>query len=137
MEKLYKFKTGGKILFIAAGIICLITIIGAPFALIFFYMAAKAKIVMADRSMIYKMLTTKTIAYSKITKIRLARPVSSTYYAMNAGNPGIMVSFATVIPLIIEWDGRKTKISANFFENAEEIVQTLEEKTGLKLEVEQ
>lgn len=134
MEKLYKFK--GKGLFITAGVICIISFLLIPLGLIFFYMAATAKIIMKDDRMIYKMLTTKEIPYSQITKMRLAKPVSSTYYTMNGENPGVFVNFATVIPLIIEWDGKKTKLSANFFENAEEIVHTLREKTGLELDVE-
>lgn len=134
MEKLYKFK--GKGLFITAGIICLLSFFGIPFGIIFFYMAATAKLILKDDRLIYKMLFQKEIPYSQITKIKLAKPVSSTYYAMNGDNPGIFVNFATVIPLIIEWNGKKTKLSANFFENAEEILQTLREKTGLELEIE-
>ncbi len=134
MEKLYKFKSGGKSLFIVAGVICLISLVGFPFAIMFFYMAATSKIVMTDKKMIYKMLTTKEIYYSKITKIRLANAVGANYYIGN-GVP-VFVNFATVIPLIIEWNGKKTKLSANFFEDADEIVHILESKTGLKLEVE-
>lgn len=136
MEKLYKFKSSGKSLFIVAGVICAISFIGLPVALVFFYMAATSKIIVKEDHMIYKMLTTKNIPYKQITKIRLAKPVSANYYAMNGSRPGVFVNFATVIPLIIEWNGKKTKISANFFENAEEITRTLEEKTGLTLEVE-
>ena len=136
MGKLYKFKSSGKSLFIVAGIICVLSLVGIPVALIFFYMASTAKIVMQDDHLTYKMLTTKKIPYNKITKIRLAKPVSASYYLTNRSHPGVFINFATVIPLIIEWNGKKTKISANFFENAEEITRTLEEKTGLNLEVE-
>ncbi len=134
MEKLYKFKSNGKSLFVIAGVICVISFVGIPFGLMFFYMASTSKIIMKDDRIIYKMLTTKNIPYNQITKIRLAKPVSSTYY-IGHGAP-VFVNFATVIPLVIEWKGKKTKISANFFENAEEITRTLEEKTGLTLEVE-
>ncbi|MBP9771020.1 hypothetical protein KBC97_02550 [Candidatus Gracilibacteria bacterium] len=134
MEKLYKFKSNGKSLFIIAGVICVISFVGIPFGLMFFYMASTSKIIMKDDHMIYKMLTTKNIPYKQITKIRLAKPVSSNYY-IGHGAP-VFVNFATVIPLIIEWNGKKTKLSANFFENAEEITRTLEAKTGLTLEVE-
>ena len=88
--------------------------------------------------MIYKMLTTKEIPYKQITKIRLAKAVNPTSYVRtNAAGGGVALNLVTVIPLIIEWNGKQTRISANFFENAEEITSTLEQKTGLKLEVEQ
>lgn len=124
----YKFT--GKGLFYVAGFICLISIVLAPVGILFFYMGAKAHIRLENDRMFYKMLTTKEIPYADITRIRLAKPVGAQYKVGYAS-----VNFATVIPLIIEYKGKSTRLSLNFFENSAEIAATLEQKTGLSIEV--
>lgn len=132
MEKIYKFK--GKGLFILAGFICFATLILAPVGLVFIYMAFTAKIVMKNEVMFYKMLSTREIKYAQITKIALAKKVSPRYYIAGSGGFG-WINCVTVIPLVIEYAGKKVKISSNFFEGSKEIVQTLIERSGKELEV--
>lgn len=130
MEKIYKFK--GKGLFILAGIICLFTVFGVPFGIMLFYMAAMSKIVIKNDVILIKMLVTKEIKFDEITGLRLAKSVSPKYYIAGSGGFG-WINCAKVIPFIIECGDKKVKFSLNFFENSKEIVQTLVDKTGLKL----
>ncbi|MBI4235183.1 hypothetical protein HY604_02695 [Candidatus Peregrinibacteria bacterium] len=140
MNKTYKFQ--GKALFIVAAVICILSFILAPVGIVFLYMAFTAKITLTDDRIIYKMLRTFEIPYSKIAKLTLKKLKNATYYVQNEGVPGAFVNFATVLPLEIEYrtEGDKTKkirFSSNYFENREEILKILEEKSGIKVEVEQ
>lgn len=130
MASLHKFKSYGKFLFIAAAFVCFFTIIAAPVGLVFLYMAFKAKIVMHDDKMVYSMLFTKEIPYKEIKKLKLSKPVAATHYAGRKA-----ITLATVIPLIIEYaEGKRTKLSLNFFENSAGILEILTQKTGLDVE---
>lgn len=139
MNKTYKFQ--GKALFIVAAVICLFSLVLAPVGLVFLYMAFASKITLTDDRMIYKMLRTFEIPYSKIAKLTLKKPKNANYYVQNDGVPGAFVNFATVYPLEIEYrtEGDKTKkirLSSNYFENREEILKVLEDKSGVKVETE-
>lgn len=139
MNKTYRFQ--GKALFIVAAVICLFSLILAPVGLVFLYMAFTAKITLTDDKVIYKMLRTFEIQYSRIAKLTLKKPKNATYYVQNEGVPGAFVNFATVAPLEIQYrvEGDQTKkirLSSNYFENREEILKTLEEKSGVKVEME-
>ena len=128
MNKHYKFK--GKGLFYFAAIFCIVTIILSPVGILFIYMASKAKVIMTDTEFTYAMLRTYKIPYGQIQEIKLSKPVGSAYHL----GGGAFVNFATVVPLIIDFNnGKSIRFSSNFFENAVEIVEILEEKTGLKL----
>ena len=133
MNKSYRFKTKGKALFIFSGIFCSITLILLPFGIIFFYMAAKAHLTLHDDHIEYKMMREYNIPYNKITKLQLAKPVSSHYMIHAAGVP-TFVNFATVVPLIIHYEDKKIRISSNFFENSQEIIETLVQKSGHQIE---
>ena len=128
---IYKFT--GKGLFFFAAIVCFISFFLAPFGFLWIYMAFKAHVKITDDIFEYAMLSTKKIPFREMKKIYLSRPVDARY---KVGYD--FVSFATVIPLIIEYgDGnggmKKIKFSLNYFENSTEIVQKLQEKSGLQI----
>ncbi|MBI4237754.1 MAG: hypothetical protein HY696_04965 [Deltaproteobacteria bacterium] len=118
-----------KALFYIAGVICFLSVILAPIGFLFLYMANTAQIRIEPDRFIYKMLTTKEIPWQSITKLRIL-PIVRTGYRINSAPTTI----ATVIPLAIDHDGRTTKLSLNHFVNPNEILQTLQQKTGLRVE---
>ncbi len=123
MSQTYLISAKGKMLFYLAGIICVFTLFGIPFAIIFFYMAAKAKIELTDDSLVYQMLTRKVIPYSEIEEMRFLRHISIGHE--NVGE------LAHVVPIQLTWGkGKKTKFSFNFFENSDKILEFLIQKTG-------
>jgi len=136
MEKIYTLQSRGKFLFYTAAFICIISLILIPFGILFIIMAMRAKLVLYDDHLTYTMLTTKNIPYKDIIKIKLAKPVNPRYYLQQQNTPGVYLNLVTVIPLIIEYNNKKTKLSANFFNNAEEFLSSLQKKTKKKLEIE-
>lgn len=118
-----------KALFFIAGIICFLSVILAPVGFLFLYMANTAQIRIEDDAFVYKMLTTKRIPWQSITRLRIL-PVVRTGYRLN----GQQTSLATVIPLAIDHDGGTTKLSLNHFVDPGQILQTLQQKTGLRVE---
>lgn len=93
--------------------------------------------------MIYKMIGTKEIPYHNIKSMMLKKPQSATYYVHSGESMlhGGFVNFATVVPLELKYmttDGKEksTKLSSNMFENTEEILKTLEQKSRVKIEIE-
>ena len=130
---IYKFT--GKGLFFFAAFICFISVFLAPFGFLCIYMALKAHVKIEDDVFEYAMLSTKRIPFRSMKKIYLSRSVDARYKVGYA-----FVSFATVIPLVIEYVGengrmKKVKFSLNYFQNSAEIVEKLQEKSGLKIEL--
>jgi len=136
MEKIYTFQSRGKILFYLAAFICIISLILIPIGILFIIMAVRAKLILYDDHLTYTMLTTKNINYKDITKIKLAKAVNPRYYLQQENAPGVYINLVSLIPLIIEYNNKKTKLSANFFNNAEEFLKILQQKTKKKLEIE-
>lgn len=126
------FKFTGKGLFIAAGIVCLLTVFFSPFALVFFYMAATAHITTDDNNLIYKMLFKKTIPFQSITKIYVKKTQQHSQYVAGTQTN---VKLNKIVPMVIEYEGnKKIKFSLNYFQNNQELVKQLEQKTGKKIE---
>lgn len=134
MENIYHLQTRGKILFYAAAFICFISLIGIPVGILFIVMAVRAKIILTEKELLYTMLRTKRIPYSQITRISLAKAQTVRYYLKNSAGSGTSLNLVTVIPLIIEGNNKKIKLSSNFFDNAQEMIELLLKKTKLKLE---
>lgn len=126
MNQIYPITAKGKALFYLAGIVCIFTLFGIPFAIVFFYMATKAKIELTDDALIYQMLSRKVIPYIQIEEMRFLRHMSVGHVAVG--------QLAYVVPIQISWGGgRKTKFSFNFFENSDKILEFLIQKTGKQI----
>lgn len=126
------FKFTGKWLFIFAGIVCLISVFLSPFALVFFYMAATTKLAIEGDNLVYKMLFKKTVPFSSITKMYVKKMQQNRYYLSGAH---VSVNLNKITPMVIEYGNKKKiKFSLNYFQNNQELVKLLEEKTGKKIE---
>ena len=126
------FKFTGKGLFIAAGIVCLLTVFLSPFALVFFYMAATAHIAIENDNLIYKMLFKKTIPFRAITKMYVKKTEQHSQYVAGTQTT---VKLNQIVPFVIEYEGnKKIKFSLNYFQNNKELASQLEKKTGKKIE---
>lgn len=128
----YGFQAKGKVLFFSAAFICLISIILAPAGILFIYMALVAQINIDENSFSYRMLRKKVIPFQRISGITIGKPQKPAYY-VNVDPGGYRsISFATVIPLIIEQQGgKKTRLSLNYFDDPMSIIETLRTRTGL------
>lgn len=114
-----------------AAFVCFITVMFIPLSFLFIYIARKAYIKIDDQNFTYKMVRTKVIPFANINRIR----VGSVVQSRNMINSTIL-TFATVVPLIIHYnDNKKMKLSLNYFDNPQEIVKALVEKTGKEIEV--
>ena len=130
----YKFT--GKGLFYVAAFVCLLTILGAPFAILFIYMAQKAHITIENGVFEYKMLRTRQVPFSFMKKIYIAPHVN-----VRADVGSSFVRVATVVPLVIEYADpavpdakvKKLQFSLNYFERSQEIVSQLESMSGLQI----
>lgn len=135
MPEIYLLQKRGKLLFYLAAFICIISLFLIPFGILFIVMAIRAKIVVRSDHLSYTMLWTKKIFYKDITKITLAKPVNPRYYIQQQKIPGIYVNLATVVPLIIHHNNKKTRISSNFFNDSIKFLEILQEKTKKRLEI--
>jgi hypothetical protein len=127
-----RYRFTGKGLFYAAGCVCFLSIILIPLGLFFMFAASKAFVGIDGDTLVYRMFTTKRIPFASITKIRVANAVKARYYM----GSGVNLNLVTVVPLIVEYgEKKKIQLSLNFFERSQEILATLEHKTGLKLEL--
>lgn len=125
---IFKFRQKG--LFIIGGIICLISLILSPVGLLFFYMAARAKIETDDQNFIYTMLTKKVVPFADIKHVMLGKPANA-YYKIGY----TILNIATVVPLVIYYgDKKKIRISLNSFNDSQKILEILLQKTNLQLE---
>lgn len=124
----YKFTSKG--LMYLAGFICLITVVLAPFSIVFFILAKRAQIRIEGDNFIYRMFGTKVIPMSSITALRL-KQVQQARQQIGVN----FVNITSVLPLVIEYAGKKVTISLNHFEKTQEIVSTLEQKSGQKLQI--
>jgi len=128
----FRFRTKGKVLFLVAAFICLISIFLSPAGIVFIYMALTAEIVIDDDSFRYRMLRKRVVPFQEIEGITIGRPQKPAYYVSTDAGGYSSISFATVIPLIIELHGdRKLKLSLNYFEDPAAIIRTLRDRTGL------
>lgn len=126
------FKFTGKGLFIAGGIVCLLSVFLSPFALVLFYMAGTTHFAIEGDKLIYKMLFKKTIPFSTITRIYVKKAQQNRQY-MSATHT--TVNLNTIIPMVIEYgNNKKIKFSLNYFQNNEELANQLELRTGKKIE---
>lgn len=91
---------------------------------IFWYMGKSSEVRIENGSLIYKMLTTRTIPLSSIQSLDL-----------DVKNLGGQIQRQILVLWIQEISGRKTKIHIQFFENFEELLRILVKETGRKLEV--
>lgn len=124
------FKFHQKGLFIIAGVICLLSFFLAPVALVFFYMAAVAKIEIDDTNFTYRMLTKKIVPFAGIRHIMLGKPTPA-YYRVGYTT----VTVARVVPLVILYnDNKKIKLSLNAFGQPEQILEELLRRTNLEVE---
>ncbi len=135
MENIYHLQTRGKILFYAAAFICFISLIGIPVGILFIVMALRAKIILTDKEITYTMLRTKSISYSEIKRISLAKAQTARYYLKNSAGSGTSLNLVTVVPLVIESKEKNIKLSSNFFDNTQGMIEILLKKTKLKLEL--
>lgn len=127
-----EFKFTKKPLMIVAGIICAISILLIPLAIVLFIAASKGKIVINDNEFIYSMVGTTKIPLKDITKLTLKNAVRPGQQ-IPIGNAGMIVNITTVQPLEIQYSGKKKTFTLNAFETPNKIVEMLEKKTGLKL----
>ncbi|MDO8736266.1 MAG: hypothetical protein Q7K29_04195 [Thermoleophilia bacterium] len=117
----------GKLLFYVAGFICLISIVLSPVGLAFVYMAITSHIIIDEKDVTYKMLRKYVIPLTGITGLTIGETKRPAYYVDDLGK----VSFATVIPLTIDHEGKQTRLSLNYFQDPGGIIDRLREKTGL------
>lgn len=126
------FKFTGGALFIVGGIICLISVFLSPFGLILFYMAKTTKLVIEGETLVYKMLFKKTIPFSSITRMYIKKMQQNRTY-MTATHTTVNIN--KIVPMVIEYgDNKKIRFSLNYFQNNEQLINILEEKTGIKVE---
>lgn len=125
----YNLLPKGKLLFYAAAFICLISIILSPLGLAFFYMAVTSHILIDEENVTYKMLRKEVIPLAGITGLTIGETKRPAYYIDDFGK----VSFATVIPLTIEYQEKKTRLSLNYFQDPGGILESLRQKTGLTI----
>lgn len=126
------FKFTGGALFIMGGIICLISFFLSPFAFVLFYMAKTTKMAVEGETLVYKMLFKKTIPFSSITRMYVKKMQQNRTY-MTASHTTVNIN--KIVPMVIEYgDNKKIKFSLNYFQNNEQLINILEEKTGKKVE---
>lgn len=70
-------------------------------------MAVRAKIILTDKEIIYTMLRSKSIHYSEIKRISLAKTHTARYYLKNSAGSGTSLNLVTVVPLVIESKEKK------------------------------
>lgn len=129
MYMIYKFT--GKKLFYLTGVILILSVILAPVGIYFIYLGHNAYIRIEKDAFIYKMFTKKVIPFTSITKLSVAQVAQGRYMI----SP-VVLTLVTVVPLIIEYgDGKKVKLSLNYFEKPQEIAKILADKTGHKIEI--
>lgn len=112
-----------------ASVVCFLTIIMIPLGIFFIWAARRAQIKFEDGAMHYTMFGTKVIPFQDMKKLELLRPVQ-VRYQMGYAIP----TFATVVPFQITYgDNKKIKFSLNYFQKPDELVQVLQQESGLKL----
>ncbi len=91
---------------------------------IFWYMGKSSAIKIENGNLVYRMLTTKTIALAGIQSLNL-----------DVKRLGGYPPREILILIIEDSGGRKTKIHIQFFENFEEFLRVLVKESGKKMEI--
>ena len=123
----YGFLGKGKALFYLAGVICVLSIFLSPVGILFFYMAHAANITIDENAFTYRMMRKRVIPFASITSLTLGRPQRPACRVDGLGN----ISFAEVIPLTVQYGGKKVRLSLNFFEYPGGVIEKLRNGTGL------
>lgn len=127
----FKFASKGKTLLYLAGAICILSLVLSPLGIILCFIARTAYIDINDRELTYKIIRKKTLPLASISKLTIA-PMQQAHYQVDY----TFVNFASILPLIIEYDnGKKLKLSLNYFEKSGDIIKLLADKTGKEVAI--
>ncbi len=127
----FKLALKGKVLLYLAGAICMLSLVLFPLGIILCFIARTAYIDISDRDFTYKIIRKKTLPLTSISKLALA-PMQQAHYQVGY----TFINFASILPLIIEYDnGKKLKLSLNYFEKSGDIIKLLADKTGKEVAI--
>jgi hypothetical protein len=131
--KVYRLSKKWRTICIVLGVVCCLLIVMIPFGILMFVLAAKARIVMYDDRVEIKWMGTRKIAWSDFE--RLSQGTASVH---GAGAVGAMVGAALISgPITYKLKNQKdvgSRIAVHWHENAPEILQEMQRRTGLQIQ---
>jgi len=122
-EKIYPLKTSMKVLFWILAIVCTIIIVGIPFAIIFYMMIFRSRIVLKEDRIVQTWLKTREVAYAEVSALAWG-PRAGGVVGVMMGRP-------------LHWHDREGKkrfwgFMVEAVENGQELLAELEARTGQK-----
>ncbi len=134
--KTYRLNKKWRTIIIVLGVLCCILIVLIPLGIVTFLLAAKARIEISDEKVMIWWLGTRNIKWDEFEILRQGKLSTASLISTTDVLTRVAISSLISGPITYKLKGKKTtgNITIHWHENAKEILETFEAKTGLTIQ---